>query len=45
MKELNKSFTNNNPFIRIFNATKYSIKGFKSAFKTEQAFRQDFYVF
>lgn len=45
MNNLNKSFTENNPIIRVFNATKYSIKGFKSAFKTEQAFRQDFLCF
>lgn len=45
MQELNKSFTNDNPLKRIWNATKYSFKGFKSAFKTEAAFRQDFIVF
>lgn len=45
MQELNKSFTDNNPLKRVWNATKYSFKGFKSAFKTEAAFRQDFICF
>lgn len=45
MQDLNKTFTNNNPIKRIWNATKYSMKGFKSAFKTETAFRQDLICF
>lgn len=45
MTELNKTFTSHNPFIRIRNAFFYSIKGFKAAFKSEQAFRINFFVF
>lgn len=45
MQDLNKTFTHNNPIKRIFNATQYSLKGFKSAFRTEAAFRQDFICF
>lgn len=45
MTELNKSFTNKNPFIRIYNAFFYSMKGFKAAFKSEQAFRLNSFVF
>lgn len=43
--ELNKTFTNNNPAIRIMNAFKYSLKGLSIAFKTEQAFRQNLLIF
>lgn len=45
MQDLNKTFTVNNPFKRIWNATIYSFKGFKSAFNTEAAFRQDLICF
>lgn len=45
MQELNKSFTHNNIFKRIYNATRYSFKGLLSAFKTEAAFRQDLLFF
>lgn len=45
MTELNKSFTNKNPLVRIYNAFFYSIKGFKAAFKSEQAFRLNFLIF
>lgn len=45
MQDLNKTFTVDNPFKRIWNATIYSFKGFKSAFKTEAAFRQDLVCF
>lgn len=38
---LNKSYTSKNPFKRVANAFKYSMQGLSSAFKTEQAFRQD----
>lgn len=45
MNDLNKSFTNKNPFKRIYNAFFYSVKGFKAAFKSEQAFRINFALF
>ena len=45
MKELNKKFTSENQVKRICNATKYSISGFKSAFQTEAAFRQNCLIF
>lgn len=43
--ELNKTFSNRNPAIRIVNAFKYSLKGLNIAFKTEQAFRQNVFIF
>lgn len=43
--ELNKTFSNKNPAIRIMNAFKYSLKGLNIAFKTEQAFRQNVLIF
>ncbi len=45
MNKLNKSFTNKNPIKRIYNAFFYSMKGFKAAFKSEQAFRINFAIF
>jgi diacylglycerol kinase (ATP) len=43
MKEImeNKPYTTKNPFKRICNAFIYSMKGFKAAFISEAAFRQD----
>jgi len=45
MTELNKTFTNKNPLVRIKNAFFYSMQGFKAAFKSEQAFRLNSFVF
>jgi len=40
---LNK-ITSKNPFIRLWNATGYSLKGLSAAFKHEQAFRLETYI-